>query len=86
MLPGLAPGDLVLADPTVLEREQVQIGDIVIAQHPFKAGVQLVKRVAAIEASHVRLSGDNPKESTDSAGLGLFPSADLLGKVLVRAR
>ncbi len=86
MLPGLSPGDLVLADTRALQRSAPEVGDIVVARHPFKSGVRLIKRVVAIESGRVRLSGDNPDESTDSRGLGLFQTPDLLARVLVRAR
>jgi nickel-type superoxide dismutase maturation protease len=85
MLPALLPGDLVLADPRALRRSAPQVGDIVVARHPFKGDVQLIKRVASIESGRVRLSGDNPAESTDSRGLGLFPVTELVAKVLVKA-
>lgn len=85
MLPALLPGDLVLADPRALRRSGPQVGDIVVAQHPFKKGVRLIKRVASIESGRVRLSGDNPAESTDSRGLGLFSVTELVAKVLVKA-
>lgn len=86
MLPALSPGDLVLADSRALQRSSPQVGDIVVARHPFKAGVRLIKRVVAIESGRFVLRGDNPDESTDSRGLGLFQPPDLLARVLVRAR
>jgi nickel-type superoxide dismutase maturation protease len=86
MVPALSPGDLVFADSRAVQCAAPEVGDIVVARHPFKSGVRLIKRVAAIESGRVRLSGDNPDESTDSRGLGLFRSPDLIAKVLVKAR
>lgn len=78
MLPDLKDGDKVLVKP----QESYQIGDIVVAQHPFKQSVVLIKRISEIDEQSVSLSGDNPSESTDSRTLGRIPKKDILGKVI----
>lgn len=78
MLPELKDGDEVLVNPN----EPYQIGDIVVAQHPFKQSVVLIKRISEIDESSVYLIGDNPAESTDSRTLGKIPRKDILGKVV----
>ena len=77
MLPSLKDGDEVLVQPT----ESYQIGDIVVAKHPFKQSVVLIKRVSEIDKTSVFLTGDNPRESTDSRTLGKILIKDILGKV-----
>ena len=78
MLPELKDGDEVLVNPN----EPYQIGDIVVAQHPFKQSVVLIKRISEIDESSVYLIGDNSAESTDSRTLGKIPRKDILGKVV----
>lgn len=78
MLPKLKDGDKVL----VKLQESYQIGDIVVAQHPFKQSVVLIKRIGEIDESSAFLVGDNPSESTDSRTLGRISKKDILGKVV----
>lgn len=78
MLPILKDGDMVLVKPS----ESYQIGDIVVAQHPFKQSVVLIKRVSEIHEKGLFLVGDNPVESTDSRTLGNISQKDILGKVV----
>lgn len=78
MLPNLKDGDKVLVKPC----ESYQIGDIVVAQHPFKQSVVLIKRVSEIHENGLFLVGDNPAESTDSRTLGKISPKDILGKVV----
>lgn len=78
MLPELKDGDEVLVNPN----EPYKIGDIVVAQHPFKQSVVLIKRISEIDESSVYLIGDNSAESTDSRTLGKIPRKDILGKVV----
>ncbi len=78
MLPNLKDGDKVL----VKLHESYQISDIVVAQHPFKQSVVLIKRVSEIDENGVFLIGDNPSESTDSRTLGKISLKDILGKVV----
>lgn len=78
MLPDLKDGEKVL----VKTHESYQIGDIVVAKHPFKQSVVLIKRVSEIDENGVFLIGDNPSESTDSRTLGKISIKDILGKVV----
>lgn len=78
MLPSLKDGDVVLTQPN----ESYQIGDIVVANHPFKHSVVLIKRVREIDENGFFLIGDNPSESTDSRTLGKISIKDILGKVV----
>jgi nickel-type superoxide dismutase maturation protease len=78
MLPELKEGDEVLVKQT----NTYKVGEIVLAIHPFKTSVKIIKRIDQIsEAGEFFLLGDNPNESTDSRTLGLFSQLQLLGKV-----
>lgn len=83
MLPVLRSGDRVLIDPNA----HIAIGDIVVAKHPFKKSVRMIKRVTAIDSTaNYVLTGDNPSESTDSRSLGGFPASEILGKVVSKTK
>ena len=81
MLPTIADGDTALIDL----RAPVAAGDIVVAEHPFKQSVKILKRVASIDVDgNYVLSGDNPSESTDSRSLGVFARRSIIGKAVCR--
>ena len=85
MLPLLNPGDEVLINPKVYKKILPSPGDIVIARHPHRPDVRLVKRVASVTANGLCiLIGDNPQESTDSRDFGPVPAEKLLGQVTCR--
>ncbi len=79
MLPTLQMGDRVLVDP----KATIAVGDIVLANHPYKKSIRMIKRVASIDSdAHYFLAGDNTAESTDSQTFGRIPAKDILGKVV----
>lgn len=81
MRPALSDGDVVLTDP----RSLTTVGDIVLARHPFKKSVKMLKRISAIdEGGRYLLAGDNPGDSTDSRSFGTVANHDILGKVVAR--
>jgi nickel-type superoxide dismutase maturation protease len=83
MLPVLSSGDRVLIDP----KAEIAVGDIVVAKHPFKKSVRMIKRVSAIDSNaNYVLTGDNPTESSDSRSLGSFPASEILGKVVSKTK
>ena len=80
MFPLLAAGDEVLVDTRAYQQQPPQIGEIVIAQHPAQANLQIIKRVAAVgDDGRFLLKGDNPDptQSSDS----LVPPSLILGRV-----
>lgn len=81
MRPTLRPGQRVLVDPRAYARRVPALGDIVVARHPFRREVHLVKRVARVDGDRVFLAGDNPAESTDSRTLGGFLPERIVGRV-----
>ena len=83
MTPTLNDGDVVLVKRT----RRIKVGDVVLAQHPFKQSVKVLKRVTEVnQDGRYVLTGDNPEESTDSRAFGSIKAADILGKVIGRLR
>lgn len=83
MRPALNDDDVVVVAPTSM----ISVGDIVLADHPFKSSVTLLKRVAAVDAAgRFDLRGDNPSESSDSRSFGSVTIEDIHGKVVCRLR
>lgn len=83
MLPGLRHGELVFVDPRAYRHAPPRPGDVVVARHPYRAGVVILKRVLEVAPDgSCELRGDNPAESTDSRSFGRVPRARLLGRVV----
>ena len=81
MSPTLKSGDAVLIDPNAKAR----ISDIVLANHPYKSSVKILKRVVEIGPDgNLALIGDNAAESTDSRTFGAVSIECLIGKVVCR--
>lgn len=78
MVPVLAPGDRVL----VLRTDRVTVGDIVAFADPDGTDTVLVKRVAGVDRSSVRVEGDNSGTSRDSRHFGPVPRSAVIGRVL----
>lgn len=83
MAPTLSGGDVVLVERC----STVKIGDIVLAQHPYKISVKILKRVAAIgEDGALTLTGDNATASTDSRTFGAVSVESCIGRVVCRLK
>jgi nickel-type superoxide dismutase maturation protease len=87
MLPGLRPGDWLLARRT----RQIRPGQVVLAWHPSRPGFLLVKRaVREVKADGEVARGwwlgsDNPAAgAVDSSRFGPVPEEMIVGRVLVR--
>ena len=81
MTPELHHRDEVLAQPG----SPVDVGDVVVAKHPYKMKTLLIKVVAAFDdAGRVYLLGTNPEESTDSRMFGAIPTQLIIGRVTSR--
>jgi nickel-type superoxide dismutase maturation protease len=82
MMPTLSPGDEVLVQKSA---HSFQPGDLVLASHPYRTDIHILKRVEKIdERGHLELLGDCPQESTDSRTLGLFAPESIVGRVTSR--
>lgn len=78
MSPTINDLDVVLYERT----KNVDIGDIVLLEHPYMQSVKIVKRVIEVNPNgRLTLAGDNPTESTDSRAFGTVSLESILGKV-----
>jgi nickel-type superoxide dismutase maturation protease len=83
MSPTLKEGDLVLINP----QAELAVGDIVVAQHPFKKSVKIIKRIAEVlPGERYVLLSDNLEESADSRQFGAIPAKDIIGKAEARIK
>jgi nickel-type superoxide dismutase maturation protease len=81
MEPGLRPGDWLLARRT----RRVRPGQLVLAWHPQRPGLLLVKRAAWEEPGGWWLASDNAAAgAVDSARFGLVPAEQVVAVVLAR--
>ena len=71
MLPLLNEGDEVFVCPQKKTKYSIQVGDLVVIQHPYRNDLMLIKYVASIQAQGtIYVLGTNLKESTDSRTFG----------------
>ena len=74
MWPTLRAGDEVeFTELVAQDNAELRVGDLVVAIHPLKPGVQVVKRIAGFDAdARLILVGDNPDPlaSEDSHNFG----------------
>ncbi|NES85082.1 MAG: nickel-type superoxide dismutase maturation protease [Moorea sp. SIO2B7] len=85
MSPLLEPGDEILVDLRAYQQQLPCIGDLVVANHPYRQDFQLVKRVVLVfEDGSCFLKGDNSLESTDSRSFGTVTLDQILGRVTSR--
>jgi signal peptidase I len=57
MYPTLAPGEYVLFDRFAYRRSAPRRGDVVLASHPSRPAIRLVKRLAALPGDRVAIDG-----------------------------
>ena len=83
MEPSLWPGDWLLVRRSI--RPRIRPRQLVIAQHPGRPGLLLVKRAARPEADGWWLESDNPEAgAVDSRAFGPVPAELIEGRVLMR--
>ncbi|MFL0768772.1 MAG: nickel-type superoxide dismutase maturation protease [Prochlorococcus sp.] len=81
MLPTFADGDVVIYRPISSNEAPPEPGSIVVAHHPEKPGIMIIKRLKKITDDGFDLRGDNKNSSTDSRHFGEIKSAQLAGVV-----
>ncbi|HEY6537885.1 MAG TPA: nickel-type superoxide dismutase maturation protease [Candidatus Dormibacteraeota bacterium] len=92
LVAGPSMGPLLPEGAWILVRAQgaagPRLGQVVVAEHPSRPGLELVKRVAAVSSERqlLWLAGDNRDASTDSDDFGPVPWRLLRGVVLLRVR
>jgi nickel-type superoxide dismutase maturation protease len=80
MMPLLKPEDEVLIASSA--SIPLNAGDIVVARHPHRTDLVIVKKIEAITSGgQFVLAGLNSEESTDSRDFGAIDRADVIGKV-----
>ncbi|MDJ0714586.1 MAG: nickel-type superoxide dismutase maturation protease [Prochloraceae cyanobacterium] len=85
MAPLLKPGDELLVDPNAYRQKLPFPGDIVVAKHPYRSDLLLVKRVASVlKDGNCFLIGNNSSESTDSRSFGSVSPEHIIGRVCCR--
>ncbi|MBT7693440.1 MAG: nickel-type superoxide dismutase maturation protease [Gemmatimonadales bacterium] len=85
MAPGLRSGDEVRVDPYAYRRRPPRVGDVVLARHPYRRDVKIVKRVSRVTAEgKLFLVGDNPDslQSSDSRSFGAIAVGAIEGRVV----
>jgi nickel-type superoxide dismutase maturation protease len=82
MLPALRPGDWLL----VRRDGRARQGDLVVARHPARPELLIVKRAAWHEAEGWWLESDNQRAAgrQDSWDFGPVPPTGLVGRVVLR--
>ena len=78
-MPTLAAGDVVLVD----KRLRPHAGDVVVAVHPTKPDLRVVKRTLKVDASRCHLVSDNPTApgAADSETFGPIELSAIIGCV-----
>lgn len=83
MYPALRDGDVVTIDTAAYAERLPVVGEIVLARHPFRADVEIVKRVGSVTADgRIVLVGDDPRESEDSHSFGPVRADLLIGRLI----
>ncbi|MEM6292525.1 MAG: S26 family signal peptidase [Myxococcota bacterium] len=82
MWPAIPDGAEVVAtdDPGAIAA--IAVGDVVVAKHPFRKDMVLIKRVAELIDGRYVLHGDAPHGSEDSRALGPFRPDAIVGVVI----
>ena len=80
MEPSLKNGDIVFYKQYFANKSTIELGQIVIFNHPFR-NIKLIKRVKTINEFSVEVSGDNKENSTDSESFGFIQKSKVSGIV-----
>ena len=87
MQPALDPGDWLLVRRTIRPGHVLRLepGQVVVARHPGRPGLLLVKRAARRDPGGWWLASDNPGAgAVDSRVFGPVPPSLIEGRVLLR--
>ena len=89
MEPALHPGDWLVVRRTIAPGRSLRVrpGQVVVARHPGRPDLLIVKRAARREPGGWWLASDNPAAgAVDSRAFGAVPLALIEGRMLVRYR
>ena len=87
MEPALRPGDWLVVRRTMVPGRSLRVraGQLVVARHPGRPGLLIVKRAARLDAAGWWLASDNPAAgAVDSRAFGAVPASLIEGRVLLR--
>jgi len=87
MEPTLRDGQTVLVDPRAYTRSPPRAGEVVLAMHPIRPSLRILKRVRTAELGRVGdvrldLRGDSPQSSCDSRTFGRVALNQIVGRVV----
>jgi len=89
MEPALCPGDWLVVCRTIFPGRPLRVrpGQVVVARHPGRPDLLIVKRAARRERGGWWLASDNPAAgAVDSRAFGVVPPSLIEGRMLVRYR
>ena len=89
MEPALHPGDWLVVYRTITRGRPLRVrpGQVVVARHPGRPDLLIVKRAVRQERGGWWLASDNPAAgAVDSRAFGAVPLALIEGRMLVRYR
>ena len=89
MEPALHPGDWLVVRRTMARGRPLRVrpGQVVVARHPGRPDMLIVKRAARREPGGWWLVSDNPAAgAVDSRAFGVVPAPLIEGRVLLRYR
>jgi nickel-type superoxide dismutase maturation protease len=89
MEPALRPGDWLVVCRTIRRGRPVRVraGQVVVARHPGRPDLLIVKRAARREPGGWWLASDNPAAgAVDSRAFGVVPPSLIEGRILLRYR
>ena len=89
MEPALHPGDWLVVRRTIAPGRPLRVrpGQVVVARHPGRPDLLIVKRAARREPDGWWLASDNPAAgAVDSRAFGVVPLALIEGRLLWRYR
>lgn len=82
MQPLLQPGEEILINPYAYRKVLPQVNHLVVAIHPEKEGLEIIKRVTYLtDDGTFFLLGDNLAHSSDSRDFGTVTLKNIMGKV-----
>ena len=82
MFPLLKAGEEVLVDTKAYHCCLPEIGDLVVAWHPYQPNLRIIKRVVRVdENGECFLMGENSLESNDSRSFGCVSLQHIIGKL-----
>jgi nickel-type superoxide dismutase maturation protease len=89
MEPSLRPGDWLMVRRTITRGRPLRVrpGQVVVARHPERPDLLIVKRAARREHGGWWLASDNPAAgAVDSRAFGVVPPSLIEGRMVVRYR